>query len=105
MGKSMGKKESRAEPKYFSVADVCKYFEQNPARLVDYVKSGLPRKRTPGTSIRGVHIAQLGRMVGVPLLYDGESCETLPEWAWVEPNKFKNINFVLLKAEKLFPSR
>lgn len=96
---------SRAEPKYFSIEDITAFFDENPARLVDYVKSGLPRKRIPGTSVMGIHLVQLARMVGFPLIFDGRTYDTLPEWSWIEPDKFKNINFILLKAEEMFPSQ
>lgn len=99
-----GVKGTKAVPKYFSIEDIVKYFDKNPDRLVEYVKSGLPRKGNSGTSIMGIHLAQLARMIGAPLLFDGQTYDALPRWSWVEPNKFKNINAVLSKAETFFPS-
>lgn len=97
----MGKKESRAEPKYFSVEDIVEYFDDNPKALVDYVRTGL-LKNIP---ILGVHLAQLARMVGVPLLHDGTFYEELPAWSWVDPSRFKNIDLLLLKAKEAFSIR
>ena len=95
------KKLSKAIPEHFSIGDITKYFKKNPARLVEYVRTGLNKR----VSVMGVHFAQLARMVGIPLLFDGQIYDTLPEWSWVEPNKFKNVGLLLLRAETMFPGR
>lgn len=96
----MGKKESRAEPKYFSIEDITKYFDDNPRALVDYVKMGLLKE----VSILGVHLTQLAGIVGIPLLFGGKTYERLPDWSWVEPKRFGNIYHVLNAADTVFPN-
>lgn len=93
--RSKGGRGEKVVRVFASVADVTRYFGRNPDRLVEYVRTGLARR----TSIMGVHIAQLAREVGMPLIYNGRTYDTLPGWAWVDPNNFKNINLILLKAD------
>lgn len=95
------KQESKAIPKFFSVADITKLFDENPAALYAYVQTGLSKR----AAVMGVHLAQLARMVGVPLLHDGTFYEELPAWSWVDPSRFKNIGPLLLKAKEAFSIR
>lgn len=95
------KKESKAEPRFFSIEDITEFFDKNPAALYAYVQTGLSKR----AAVMGVHFAQLAKMAGIPLLFDGQTYDTLPKWSWVEPNKFKNVNLLLHRAETMFPSR
>lgn len=94
------KKDAKAEPKFFSIGDIVNEFNDNPTLLVDYIKMGLRKD----VSVLGVHLAQLAGMIGVPLLFDGNTYGEFPDGSWVEPKRFKNISAVLLKAETVFPS-
>lgn len=99
--KTEGKKDSKAEPKFFSIGDIATHFDDNPTLLVDYIKMGLRKD----VSVLGVHLAQLAGMIGAHLLFEGNTYGEFPDGAWVEPKRFKNISAVLLKAETVFPSR
>ena|SRR3989344_6511050 len=86
-------RELIAKPEFFSVEDVTKHFDRHPDKLVAYVETGLVKD----VLVLGIHIAQLAKQVGIPLVARGNKYMTLPEMP-MKPNSFENINLILQVA-------
>lgn len=92
---------------FASVLDIFKYFEQHPTRLIDYIETALERgnqdPRFPkGNAVPGFHIAQLARLVNMPLKAGDQTFSQLPE-CFVQPSRFENIGLILTMARALYP--
>ena len=94
----MPKEEPKAKREFDDIADVTRYFEKNPNRLVDYVEMGIARR----TSVLAVHIAQLAYKVGIPPVSGKTMFTALPE-TYIKPERFTNIGDILTEAYKRFP--
>lgn len=88
-----------AETRFFTVGDVMKHFDKEPAKLVAYVENGISKRVT----VLGVHIAQLAKMVGIPVKIQGRAYTRLPE-QFFHTDHIDNIGDIINAGHRLFPS-
>jgi len=97
------KNEATAPAVFFSPEDVCKFFDKNPHRLIDYISTAIARR----VGIPGFHVNQLLDKVGIPLMFCELTIGTAPEYALVNVNKlhsFGNLRAILRAAYGKFPA-
>ncbi len=92
---------------FTSVLDVFKYFEQNPRNLIAYIETALEKGNQAsefpkGNAVPGFHIAQLARLVKMPLKAGNQTFDKMPE-TFIQPSRFDNIELILTMARALHP--
>jgi hypothetical protein len=92
-------KASKSKVSKESVAAVSDLFQRNPQKLFAYIFPRNVKRKT--YAVLGVHLVQLSKLVGIPLIdTDGNSYAELPA-VFVRPMRFATIAQIKSAASEL----
>ena len=85
--------QDKAPREFDGIKSIEKYFERNPAKLVQYVQAAI----RADTRVPGIHLSQLSQFVHAPLKFEGEEV-FVPPYLFVPPKYFTNIHTIMSLA-------
>lgn len=86
---------------FYEALDILKFFDSQPARLIDYLETAIER----GIVVPTFHAMQLSRKIGMAFVWKGTplSDEEMLEHNHIAPANFQNIGAMLAMARMKFP--